>query len=658
MTGQGTSGAGGSGSADRGAALAGQAEPTRTVALATAFLTALRVVSMYPSDHPRVAAAMAGFVAELKKIANLERWVTLRLRGTGLAVDGAWIEAGDAQLTSLCERMRNASLCGIEFSSACRGSDVQEFAVALTRAVARVGPTQGLAWPKDHPHLRTLDLVFAGHHGDDGIGGVSSAAGVAVGERSAAADARRQRLLACLGGSEELRERLDSIEANCGAHELEEAVEVDLIEAIADLLPAEVASDEIATIEVTGEVLDRVYAEVLRAARTDGKVPRNALLSTAIDVARRYMTVDAPTRVSRAELPMGRPEDEAIEGRIDLLLEEYARLPEWAGVLADSASEELSRHATDGSATNSAFGVELLGIHLHTLAATASVGTDATLPAQFSDLLVTLDPDRLAVLDAYLRPEARDKPTRIGDDATLRVLAVLTRIGRRSLILQRGYCPAGLVRRAFPDSLPIAARILGGTPRGLAVLREALVALGPTLQGERVTAAAAAGILADLDVIRALVGVGGAPPLPLLAAAAVSASPEVLDLLVDYARTLEIGGGGAVVLRWVRLADLPTHYLAKLLAAAATTPFDAKLQALSGTVLRDFIERRRGSLPLEHLLGAIEGLREIPVPATREFLGRLATQGRFTKWGGADRAVRRQARQILATPGLFETAST
>lgn len=611
---------------------------------------------MYPSDHPRVAAAMTGFGAELKQIANGERWVTLRLRGTGLGVDGEWVEAGDAQLTSLCERMRNASLCGIEFSSACRGSDVQAFAVALTRAVARGGSTRGLAWPKDHPYLRTLDLVFTGHHGDDGIG-VGSAAGVAVGERSAAADARRQRLLACLGGSDELRERLDSIEANCGAHELEEAVEVDLIEAIADLLPAEVASDEIETIEVTGEILDRVYAEVLRAMRTDGKVPRNALLSTAIDVARRYMTVDAPRRVSRAELPMGRPEDDAIEGRIDLLLEEYARLPDGAGVLAHEASEELSGHATDGSAATSALAVELLGIHLHTLAATASGGTDATLPAQFSELLATLDRDRLAVLDAYLRPEACDQPTRIGDDATLRVLAVLTRIGRRSLILQRGYCPAGLVQRAFPDSLPIAARILGGTPRGLAVLREALLSLGPTLQGERLTAAAAAGILADLDVIRALVGVGGAPPLPLLAAAAVSASPEVLDLLVDYARTLEIGGGGAVVLRWVRPADLPTQYLAKLLAAAATTPFDARLQALSGTVLRDFIERRRGSLPLEHLLGAIEGLREIPVPATREFLGRLANEGRFTKWGGTDRAVRRQARQILATPGLFETRS-
>ncbi|MBL8727787.1 MAG: hypothetical protein JNM25_05110 [Planctomycetes bacterium] len=617
--------------------------PAAAAPTATTFVHGLHVVlknlAIYPPAHPRVATAAAAFVTTLHDRSVNAGRIVLQAKGEQVLVDGE--PADDA--CRLPERLRDASLRGVAFAPDCTQDDVLTFASALNRSRARTGTTFASIWTQANPRIEPLPLVFAGVHSatDSPQEWTYEDAGSRVATDAASARRRDlpglQGVVVRLADSETIQGHLRSIELNACDPESTEEREIDLLTAIATLLPADVSKDPDEIASAVTQILVRVESSLAELVRKNARVKGAELLRVALDIARKYFHTDTPSHLPKAELPSGRPEDARIVADLPLLQQEVAELPDGRTVCLPRA-EDLAEDSHTVAR-------RMCGIVLHSL---ANSPNPAIVAAAVPRLQKTVPRVLCELLDRYLG--ARDAGSALPTAGSVRILETLLEAGHMDLIRKQRYIDAGFLGRGFPDTLAIAAKVLAGDATGRTTLRDGLATLGPVLEMGGAVAAARTGVLYQPNVTSALVRIGGDIANLLLQQAVTSASPGERQALFECARTLSLPAAEVAALRSVDHVDLlPRDYLPMLFAAATRNDFSGPLRAASGALLRRAVQTGAERRTHDEMLLAIQTLALVPGQQTENLLQELCARGRFTRLGPKSRAVRRCARSTLAT---------
>jgi hypothetical protein len=615
-------------------------DPERT--LVTAFAAALRNIAVYPADHPRVVSAATSCLAQFTGLSGGQRTVVVALRGDFLVVDGRKVPAGEGLAAWLVHRLRTAGLRGVAVEPTCTTVDLIAFAAALNRARAPQDAAGAAAWPADHPRLRPLDLVFAGAFLDAGESPDDEAGDQPIDPVDEPADpavrAQRRRVLDHLAADRKIRQRLVAIELGCAAAGSGTERDVDLLAAVAAMLPANVANQPERIAEVVDTILAQVERELPPIVRGSSEIAGADLLRTAVGIARRYFHTKA-TAPRAPHLPSGRPEDGCVQADLPALLQELDALPDRPVPMLPPATQLEADHPQ--------MATELLGIHLHTFVSTGRAEVRQAVRERLVRCLAELDGNRRAVLAAYLG--RRHQPAPCGENVRLQLLTMLVEAGQTQLLRDLEYVDAAFIARSFPESLRLAARVLGRTPEDLTILRDGLAAIGPMLALGGADAAAKSGVLQDAAVVETLLAVGGSCVLPLLPHLAHKASAEVQRRLCAYLGKLQLPAAeAAAVTTSVAPLSLPTTYLHDLLRAASLGRFDAALRTATGELLRRNVLQGLERLPTPRVLDLVAALRHAPGPETTELLQQLAARNRLAVFDQAARALRRCASDVLA----------
>ena len=618
-------------------------EPTDASNLVTALVTALKNIAIYPASHPRVTNAAAEFVASLQRHCGERRGCLLVSRGDVLLLDDVRLPLEGAMLTWITARFREAGLRGVEITADCATEDVLHFATVLNQSRARTGTTFCDAWKAPNKRLVPLPLVFQGHHDANATVEEAEQKNATVATdyltEKGRADARIRAVIDRLAATEPVQARLRSI-ARHSRDELDGGKKLDLYEVIAELLPADVSNDTATIEEVVQKILARVDESISELVRRKARVKGADLLRKAMGVARRYFHTSAPQQTKPTGLPSGRPEDDKIVADLQLLLAEVDALPDASDLRLPTAAETAS--------TSAAVGHELFGICLHGVANSTDPGAVAKFEERLRKARAGLVAEISDVLAAYAGPKS--DPSAAGMATRTKVLNALVETGHSELIRERGFVDATFIARGFPETLPIAARALGNDERGRTILREGLEQLAGLLQAGGTGAAEAAGVLADPNVVKVLAATGGNVASQLLLQAATKATPPIRAVLRDHLCTRDLPVTESVVLHLHTEAEaLPRDYLQSLLRAVSTGRFDASVRTASAALLRRRAMLDDKDLSHEDRLLTIQQLVHVPGPETESLLRELAREGRFLRLGAKARAVRRIARETLAT---------
>ena len=607
---------------------------------------ALKNAAIYPLTHPRVATAAEAAVEQLRAHASKQGQVDVAVNEEGVAVAGTMIPDNTPGAQWLAQRLRDVGLRGIEFAADCTMVDVSEFAALLNGCRGRDRATLLSQWPKGHARLRPLQLMFTGRYSADGESSevTNSSAPPREADAGTGGERRRQHrphvqaVLDRLSADTDVQQRLLAIEQNCVDPANVTERQIDLLDAIADLMPADVSNDPHQIEEAVKGILARVEVQLGEIVRRNAKVKGADLLRKALAVAPKYFKTKATQQTVRKDLPSGRPEDEKIVASLELLLEELAALPAAADLRLPSAKKQDANDPT--------LGRELCGICLHVLANAADTAITKAAEQHLAIAFASHGAWLGDLLDVYVRQgsqsAALSAPTRA------RLLRSLVDAGLGPLLRSRGHVDAEFVARGFPELLPLASRLLGGDEDGLRTLRQGLELLATILPLGGAAAAAKAGALLDPIVVTALTRVGGDVILQFVPHAATHGTRQIRQLLLDYARGLPLAAAEAAALASVESVDeLPRDYLQQVLLAAARHKVEGPLQMATCRLLRAAVERGKGRLTHELYLAAIDNLRYAPEPETNALLRELAKMGLFTCIGQKAREVRLRARATL-----------
>lgn len=607
---------------------------------ATTFVQCLHVVlknlAIYPATHPRVATAADLFVAAVHERSHNAERIVLQASGDRVLVNGA--PADDA--CRLPERLRDAGLRGVAFAPDCSQVDVLAFASALNRSRARNGTTFQSHWTQPNTMVEPLPLVFAGVHAATDAPQPWTHDGAGEPNTTAAAGGRRRggtplhSAVAKLADSEDVQARLRSIELQACDPEQADEREIDLLTTIAELLPADVSKDPDEIAAAVTQILTRVEQSLAELVRKNARVKGAELLRVALDIARKYFHTDTPSHLPKADLPSGRPEDARIVADLDLLQSEITGLPDAYGLCLPRAE--------DFGEDSHTVARRMCGIVLHAL---ASSPNPAIAAAAVPRLQRTVPRVLCELLDLYLG--GKDAvPTADG----VRILETLLVSGHLDLVRKQRYVDAAFLGRGFPDTLPIAAKVLGGDAVGRTALRDGLSRLGPVLEMGGAAAAARTGLLCQPIVVHSLARIGGEIANLLLQHAIAAAAPGERQTLFECARAMSLPAAEVAALRAVEHVDqLPRDYLPLLYAAVARNDFTGPLRAASGALLRRAVQTGIDRLGLDEMAMAVQSLALVPGVQTENLLRQLVEQGRFTRLGARSRALRRCARTTLET---------
>lgn len=632
----------------------GAAAPPEITSLVGLLAAALKNIAIYPADHPRVATAATEFLTGLQGRADGRRTLVYTT-GEQLVFDRVPTPPTDGKGNWLMRRFRDAGLRGLEFAPDCTATDLVAFAQALQRVQPRHGNRICGAWPPDHPRLRALDLVYSGFHGEldqaavldtgDEAQAGANANGAPTGPHDVGAVQKQKRVLARLAGDLGLREQLKAIERGCAVADDESHRSVDMLTAITELMPVDIAADPEQAAAVVAEILGRIERDLQELSRRNAQVRGADLLRRALAVARKYFVAEAPSRSITADLPSGRPEDERITADLDQLLAEVARLPDAELILLPAAEQRVS--------TAPLMARQLLGIFLYLFTHSERPHVQAALRPILAQRLQNLDEAEQAILQQYLRP--RSDEAAVGEAQRRRLFEFLIEHGRGAMLRELGYVDAVYVTRGFPETLPLAARVLGGDPAGRKILLAGIEALAPVLEIGGIRAAVASGVLADEPVVAALAAIGGQRVLPLLVPAAADSTPATRLHLIAYARTRDLPPPELALLRHPAAAAVITSdYVRELYECLVRRRVPQPLRTTTHGLLRAIVERGFEELAEAELLAAIDNLRHAPDAATVALLRQLAAHRRFTNFSGRLRAVRRTAKDVLATMPIGE----
>ncbi|HEU4420581.1 MAG TPA: hypothetical protein VFT55_16705, partial [Planctomycetota bacterium] len=286
------------------------------VALVQSLATALKNIAIYPASHPRVQGAATDALERLRVRAGERRTIALTLHGDEFDVAGKRMRMDSLDAAWLIERLHNAGLRGVEFDVDCSVHDVNEFAMMLNRCRSRTRDHLLSQWQKDHARLRPLPLVFTGHYaeGADGAHDAPAATDANPPEPAPAAPAPREpklrerpsrprlsAILQRLAEDNSIRQQLKTIESQ--TEDPTAAIDrgIDLLEAIGELLPADIANDPDQIEGVVRKVLDRVEDGLGAVVQRKAKVKGGELLRMALGVARQYFPAQAPKQAMSRE---------------------------------------------------------------------------------------------------------------------------------------------------------------------------------------------------------------------------------------------------------------------------------------------------------------------------------------------------------------------
>jgi len=597
--------------------------------LADALATAMKACAVWPRSNPRVRDGSERLVQLLQGWVQHPDRLEVRLRGSGLSVGDHTLAQPSQVVEWLIARCRDVALAGFEFAAGVDAAVVVDFGVALAAAGHQHGGCT-VEWPAQHPLLRPLELVFDGSHEADASHGGDGSVSIH--------DARKAQLMALLQESAEIQSRLRSFEQICGDEVARDGVVVDVLKCVLEMLPMEIACDAEVSVQTVARILAEIHVDTMAQLRTGGPPDDQALMRTAMAVARNWF-INAEGGLALAAGgtadPPGHPE---ITADADALLADLATLPDPDdGVLL-----------TDAASCRSA--AELCGILMHVLLAPHRAELTKALLERLPLVLADLHAEGAQVLDAYLQPSAPDQPAAIGDAAAATILQALERAGRGRLIVDRGYLDAGFVRRTFPGAFPTCARLLGQSHAGIATLREGLDLLGRKQLAAGAELLGARNALADPVVLAAVRDIGGERVLPIVRCALASDSPAVREGLIGLLRSLPLPAAEAAALRCLRPpAELPAGYLAGLCRLLEErSAGDARLREQSGKLLRDFVNGASTTLPADVRLRAVSFLELVPGPETEALLRRLARRRWLPFQAATARALRDKARAVLA----------
>lgn len=602
---------------------------------------ALRNLAIYPASHPRVQSAAAACAAQLAAHGDGRRPVVLGHRDGEFVVDDVPVPANEGPAGRLLQEFRAAALRGIAFAPDCTPDDLLAFATALAETRTRKGTPFQAVWSADHPRLRATDLVFRGSFRARLGGGPTAAA---TGEPDAtggdpALQERHQQIVAQLTADAGITSRLATIGNGIVAPSDDDGQTVDLLTTIAQLLPAEVAQRPELVVSAVQQILAQLEAELPNLQR-ETTVAGADLLRLALGLARKYFQSTATTDPTPRPLPSGRPEDEAIDADLPRLLQQLDRLPT-TSLRLPPAAEFTAQHPTMAR--------ELLGIHLHTLVGTERAEVKAAVRQRLLRGLSALDAPRQELLRCYLGTP--NEPAPVSDPIRQQLVELLVEAGATDFVRELGFVDALYLARHFPASLRLGARVLGGSPAGLTILRDGLRALGPVLALGGVATAVRAGVLQDPAVIAALLAVGDASAQPLLAQLARQEQPAIRRQLVGFLQQQPLPTAAATVLGTLDPSALPANFVEALLRGTIARRFDAGLDAMAGPLLRTHVEQVERRTPAgEHalLVAAMDTLQHVPGPETTTLLQRLAARDRLAVFDASARAVRRRATELLA----------
>ena len=599
---------------------------------ATAFAAAVKNLTIYPATHPRVLARASEFADKFK--ASASGACELVFANGQLLLEGEELPIDNLAVAWLAQRGRDVGLHGVLLEPNCTADDVTMFAAALI--CCRPGSGQNLldSWQHDTARVRPIELLVEDHHARDGA--------VRPGElppamaETAPLDHLGEGLedkLASVADRPEVRELLSMIEA---ASRDEEAESLDLLGTIGELLPVDAPNDVDELASTVENILARVNAELRRLMRNGSRVRGAELLRSAVGIARSYFRRSNPPQQQKKDLPSGRPEDARIVADLEALLMEYNNLPDHPDLHLPPGSELDTE--------SPALGHELLGIYLYGLAVDNDEYHRRTRIELVTRLVASLPTAQTDLLDTYLltTPDGATLPASV----RVALLYSFEQAGLVELIRERQFLSEELITGGFPDTLPLAARVLNGSDQA-DMLRRALAAIGPILDHGGSDAAEASGHLNDSTVIHLLTQIGGDQALRLLSLTK-SSDEGAKEALHAFAMQLPLPEREAAALRAVPVAATPPSYLRRVLRAAAQDRFDGVMRQATGDLLREFVVARRTDWGLAALLRAIDALRYSPSLETTTVLRRTAAAGRFLNFTRSARAVRRQAREALA----------
>ena len=603
----------------------------RLAGCVASFASAVKNLTVYPKDHPRVVARADEFAQQFGACVADSQEITVVADGLRLAENE--VAPDNLAVQWLAQRCREAGVRAIAIDPGCIPEDVIRFAEALVACRPGSGQSLPQTWHDESARVRPIELVVGDHHSAHGGNGNGNGSPPPEGELAV------QGLRSGLGQQlREIAERpsvrnlIEAIESAGGEEYAsdEPGKQVDLVGAIGELIPADGPADVDALASTVEDILSRTLGEAMELVRSDRRVRGADVMRSAVQMARAFFARPETDAVAPQALPEGRPEDEHIQADLPALLAELNELPP-AHDLRLPAAQELEL----GAPTTSR---ELLGICLHGLSETTDKD-QRQIRVRWITALCARQPDAgLDVLDAYLGATSP-----IPQHARMDMLQDLVGAGLHETIRNGGYVDNELLRSGFPEVLALAARALR-SPDERHRLRTALDDIAPLLDNGGAQAAADGGHLDATETISLLASTGGRTALQLLAHSRNESG--LREVLLERSRELGLPNTERVALKLHAADQLPRGYLQRLLRACARQDFIGSTRTATAEILCNFLEQNLRELPAVKLSVAIDALEEAPCPQARQCLKSVMRAGRFSL-SSELRALRQQAREVL-----------
>ncbi|MCA8948446.1 MAG: hypothetical protein KDE27_03030 [Planctomycetes bacterium] len=359
-------------------------------------------------------------------------------------------------------------------------------------------------------------------------------------------------------------------------------------------------------------------------------------LRTSANIAQRYFGRPNPGVPIAKDQPSGRPEDAGIEADLDELLAEIAALP--------TQPNPARQPAVQTGVDEEGIARQLLGVYLYLFMTYAEPDARNKLSTPMRRAFAVCG-GVAAMLDVYLGGgDFRE----ISNDADrLALLELACQAGRGELVLERGYVDADLVVEQFPQSMRLAAQVLGQSPTGLEILRSAIDRLVEQHGMRAFVEILRDSGLQDPEVVGALVRVGGECAHATLTAVAWTGRLELYATLVEYLQGLELPLAERRALASLRPRDPGAASYLQLLFRDAGGEVSDELRARTGELLRRQVQRIRTDGNAHELIAAIEDLALAPDARTRDLLREFGGRNRWSQLFDRLGSARAKAREVL-----------
>ena len=272
----------------------------------------LRLRTIYPANNQRVMGLAAELIELVEKGLPVDESVAIRFAQEHVLVGVEQLPLRSAPAAWLAEMLRNASLAGVELRAPVTIAVLEDFARELQACTHPVPTPLVPRWADRSPALRPLPFVVDGHHAGSGEDPRSLRAKLAK-------DPQVRDRLARLGIT------IERLGTDGGGK-----ASLDVLQFVVNAVEAEVEEDPEGVINLVCDLLDGIQAQITQVVPVRGAIDES-VREAAERVARRYFTSDRSDgpKLDQHELPVGRPEDAAVDDSLTTLVEEL-RSVQWS----------------------------------------------------------------------------------------------------------------------------------------------------------------------------------------------------------------------------------------------------------------------------------------------------------------------------------------